>query len=87
MRQTGSDPAPKNSHRGGTLMEKQTFHIPKISCGHCTRTIENELKEIEGVSGVESNIAEKSITVQFNPPVTKAKIEATLQEINYPAAG
>lgn len=67
-------------------MDKQTFHIPNISCGHCTRTIENELKDLEGVSAVESNVAEKSVTVQYNPPVTREKILATLNEINYPAA-
>jgi len=66
-------------------MDKQTFHIPNISCGHCTRTIENELKDLEGVCNVESSVADKSVTVQYNPPVTRDKILATLKEINYPA--
>ena len=36
-------------------MEKQTFNIPNISCGHCTMAIENELKEIDGISDVQSD--------------------------------
>jgi len=67
-------------------MEKQTFSIPNISCGHCTMTIENELKEMDGITDVQSNIAEKTVTVQWQAPVTQEKIRAALKEINYPAA-
>ncbi len=67
-------------------MEKHTFSIPKISCGHCTTAIESELKEIEGITDVQSNIAAKTVTVQWHAPVTREKIIATLKEINYPAA-
>ena len=67
-------------------MEKQTFNIPNISCGHCTRTIENELKELEGVANVASSIEQKTVTVEWQAPLTLEKIKATLVEINYPAA-
>ena len=67
-------------------MEKQTFNIPNISCGHCTMAIENELKEMSGITEVVSNIAEKSVSVQWQAPATLDKIIATLKEINYPAA-
>lgn len=67
-------------------MDKQTFHIPNISCGHCTRTIENELKELDGVAQVDSDVGQKTVTVAFQAPITRDKILATLKEINYPAA-
>lgn len=67
-------------------MEKYTFSIPNISCGHCTMAIENELKDIKGVTDVQSNIADKTVTVQWDLPVTQDKILNTLKEINYPAA-
>lgn len=67
-------------------MEKQTFNIPNISCGHCTMAIENELKEIDGISDVQSDITAKTVTVQWGPPVTVENILDTLKEINYPAA-
>ncbi len=66
-------------------MEKQTFHIPKISCGHCTMTIENELKDLDGVQTVSSDIAGKNVTVEYQAPLTTEKILDTLKEINYPA--
>lgn len=66
-------------------MEKQTYHIPNISCGHCTMTIENELKEMEGVVAVDGQVAEKSVTVEWQAPATADRIKALLEEINYPA--
>ena len=67
-------------------MEKQTFHIPNISCGHCTKAIENELNDMEGISSVEGSITDKTVTVQWQPPASLDKIKAALKEINYPAA-
>ena len=47
--------------------------------------IENELKEMDGITDVQSNIAEKTVTVQWQAPVTQDKIRVALKEINYPA--
>lgn len=67
-------------------MEKKTFSIPKISCGHCVMSIKNELSELEGVTSVEGNPESKSIDVEWDAPITEDKIKETLKEINYPAA-
>jgi copper chaperone CopZ len=67
-------------------MEEHTFNIPNISCGHCTSAIESELKEIEGILNVRSDIEAKRVTVQWEPPITRDKIIDTLEQINYPAA-
>jgi copper chaperone len=67
-------------------MDKQTFHIPNISCGHCTMAIENELKELDGINNVQGNVTDKTVTVEYKAPMTKEKILATLKEINYPAS-
>ena len=53
-------------------MEKKTFYIPNISCGHCVNTIKNELGDLDGVSRVEGDQEKKEI------------IKNTLAEINYP---
>ena len=66
-------------------MAQETFHIPNISCGHCTGTIEKELQEVDGIISVQSDIQGKTVTVQFDLPADKEKILATLKEINYPA--
>jgi len=67
-------------------MEKKTFSIPNISCGHCVMTIKNELNELDGVKSVDGNPEAKSIDVEWDAPITEDKIIETLKEINYPAA-
>ena len=67
-------------------MEKKTFSVPNISCGHCVMSIKNELSELEGVTSVEGNPETKSIDVEWEAPITEDKIKETLKEINYPAA-
>ena len=67
-------------------MENTIFSVPNISCGHCVMSIKNELNDLEGVSSVEGNAENKSITVEWNSPATLEKIRDTLKEINYPAS-
>ena len=65
-------------------MEKETFHIPNISCGHCVMAVKNELNEMDGVVRVEGDPQTKDVTVEYDAPATPDGIKARLQEINYP---
>ena len=65
-------------------MEK-IFSVPNISCGHCVRTIQNELYELAGVKKVTGNANEKKITVEWSAPLTEEEIRALMAEINYPS--
>ena len=72
--------------RGFVIVERKTFSIPKISCGHCVMTITKELKELPGIRKVEGNPQFKTVDVEWDPPASEAQIRATLNEINFPAA-
>ena len=74
-----------NSARDGK-MEKQTFTVPNISCGHCVMSIKNELGEMTGVANVDGDPGTKTVTIEWDSPATIEKIKETLKEINYPAA-
>ena len=65
-------------------MSSKTFTVPNISCGHCVHTVEMEVGEIAGVTNVTASEATKQVTVEWGDPASWTKIEATLQEINYP---
>ena len=67
-------------------MEKKTFSVPNISCGHCVNAIKTELNELDGVATVEGNIEGKSVAVEWDTPATEDSIKNKLIEINYPAA-
>jgi copper chaperone CopZ len=49
-------------------------------------SIKNELSELDGVKKVEGDPGAKTVTFEWEAPVTEEKIKATLKEINYPAA-
>jgi len=65
-------------------MEKISYKIPGIHCGHCVHTIKMELADMDGVKAVDVDIDTKLVNVQFDSPATTQKIEQLLQEINYP---
>ena len=67
-------------------MQKKTFSIPSISCGHCVNAIKTELNELDGVSAVAGDIEGKSVDVEWDAPATEDSIKNKLTEINYPAA-
>lgn len=68
-------------------MTTVTYTVPAISCGHCTRTIETELSELQGVQSVKAEESTKKVVVTFHAPASEEKIKALLAEINYPAEG
>ena len=65
-------------------MEKETFNIPNISCGHCVMAVKNELNELAGIVNVEGDPQTKNVTVKYDEPANSDSIKAKLQEINYP---
>jgi copper chaperone CopZ len=64
-------------------METLSYKIPNISCGHCIKTIQNELSEISGVHSVEGDPQTKEIKVSFSSPASSERILEVLKEINY----
>ncbi len=68
-------------------MTTVTYSVPAISCGHCTRTIETEVSELQGVQSVKAEIESKKVTITFAEPASEETIKTLLAEINYPAEG
>lgn len=66
-------------------METKTFIAPNISCGHCTHTIETELKDLKGVQSVQADKDSKQVVVSWEAPATWTEISALLDEIGFPA--
>ena len=47
-------------------------------------TIEREVGKLTGVASVSVDVDAKRAVIKFEPPTTKAEIEALLVEIGYP---
>lgn len=66
-------------------MSEKTVKVPGISCGHCVKTIERELGEMEGIRSVQADPADRTVTVAWDDAVTGwASVRDLLEEINYP---
>ncbi len=68
-------------------MADRTVTVPNISCGHCVKTIERELAELEGVTAVSAHQDSKQVDVTWDESVTDwSAVSDLLTEINYPPA-
>lgn len=65
-------------------MTTVTYSVPAISCGHCTRTIETELGDMQGIQSVKADQATKKVEIIFNAPANEEAIKSLLAEIDYP---
>lgn len=65
-------------------MHEKSVQVPAISCGHCVRTIERELGEVEGVRSVRADAETKRVEVAWEAPADWPAIAALLAEIGFP---
>ena len=68
-------------------MTTVTYNVPAMHCGNCTRTIELEVGELQGVQSVKADLDTKKVKITFDTPASEQTIKALLAEINYPAEG
>ncbi len=68
-------------------MTTVTYFVPAIHCGHCTHTIETEVKDLPGVNSVKADMETRKVEITFEPPADEARIKSLLAEINYPVNG
>ena len=65
-------------------MSQVKYEIPNISCGHCVNSIQSEVSNLTGVSGVWANQDTKTVEIEFEPPANEKTIKELLEKINYP---
>lgn len=66
-------------------MSTVTYVAPDISCGHCQMTIEKEVGQVAGVSGVQVDVPTKQVKIQYDEAkVSPSKLEEVLDDAGYP---
>jgi copper chaperone len=61
------------------VMDKITFHVDGMSCGHCKAAVEKALKGLGGVQAAEADLAAKTVTVTYD--ANKASRDALVAAI------
>jgi len=62
---------------------KSVFKVDGMSCVHCENAVKDALGAIDGVISVDVNLGEKTVTVEHAEGVTRAQIEAAIEEEGY----
>ncbi len=64
------------------------LNVPSVSCNHCKMAIEKAVGAVGGVGRVDVDVAEKTVTVDFDgDSVSLETIEAAVAEEGYEVAG
>ena len=59
------------------------FHVPNMSCGHCTAAIDKALKAIDPAAKVDADLTSRTVTIASAKDADV--LQATLKEAGYPA--
>lgn len=63
---------------------KTNLHVENMQCAHCVSTINKALLKINGIYGVEANVANHSIQIEHSEEVSLTEIAYRLTELGYP---
>ncbi|MCM3005583.1 copper chaperone CopZ [Priestia koreensis] len=61
-------------------MEKVTLSVKGMSCGHCVKSVEGSVGELNGVQHVEVNLSEAKVIVEFDQ--NKVSLESIKEAID-----
>lgn len=67
-------------------MTTRTFNVEGMSCDHCAHAITGEVTKVDGVSGVDVDLAAKTVTVSGDVFGDDA-VRAAIDEAGYTVVG
>ena len=64
------------------------LNVPSVSCNHCKMAIEKAVSGLDGITVVDVDVPEKTVTVDFDADaVSLESIEMAVAEEGYEVAG
>ncbi|WP_190820465.1 heavy-metal-associated domain-containing protein [Saccharopolyspora pogona] len=67
-------------------MSSQTFVISGMTCGHCAKSVTEELSGLPGVSGVQVSVESGQVSVTSEQELTRDAVAAAITEAGYTIA-
>ncbi len=58
----------------------QEYQVQGMTCSGCKRTVENLLKTVEGVTKVEANTAQGTVSVTSERPMSLQELKKALED-------
>ncbi|MFP7492224.1 copper chaperone CopZ [Terribacillus saccharophilus] len=64
-----------------------TIQVNGMTCGHCEKAVKGALSELEGIQGVEVDLASGKVDVAYDDAlVTKEEMKEAIEEQGYDVA-
>ncbi|QMU68015.1 heavy-metal-associated domain-containing protein [Streptacidiphilus sp. P02-A3a] len=68
-------------------MSTAVFTVSGMSCGHCEKSVSEELGALPGVTGVSADAKAGTVTVSSETPLDDAAVRAAVDEAGYQLVG
>lgn len=59
------------------------YTVSGMTCGHCVASVTEEVGAVEGVTGVDVDLASGRVTVTSSRPLPVAEVQAAVDEAGY----
>ena len=69
-----------------SAMATATYTVSGMSCGHCVAAVREEVGKVDGVTGVDVELATGIVTVESGRPIDPAAVSAAVEEAGYEVA-
>ena len=67
-------------------MTTSTYTVTGMTCGHCAGSVQNEIGKIDGVTGVDVDLATGLVKVESTAPIADTDVAAAVDEAGYQVA-
>lgn len=64
-------------------MAIESYQVKGMTCSHCVAAVTKELSKLDGVSGVEVDLASGRVTVETARPLASDAVAAAVDEAGY----
>ena len=62
---------------------EKVIKVEGMMCGHCTKKVEEALKELEEVKKVKASVENKEVKIELKKEIEEGKIENIIEELGY----
>jgi copper chaperone len=68
-------------------VEKQTYTVAGMTCGHCVRSVTEEVGALEGVTDIAVDLPTGALAVTSDRPLDEAQVRGAVEEAGYALVG
>jgi copper ion binding protein len=65
------------------MRTSSTYTVTGMTCDHCAAAVRQEVGAVEGVTGVQVELATGTLTLESDGPVDPADVTAAVEEAGY----